>query len=483
MPTTRIEPRRKHGSRHSRSPSPIASVFRRLRRNRPPSPGHRPRKEGGVFNRLGGKEQSASARYDSRHSSHAKGTEVQLRKHHHRGTSPRGNNRYSESEDSEGGHWKSKPKRHKSNTYEDDLSQPWTSEERNPSHLGSGISISQGQGCLAMSRHTTEAGLQKDTLKATPSAWQKQRVGQCHWSDQKPDRFSLLTKTSKEIFALEKGKFKAPPPMVTPVEKRDPNKYCEFHEDTGHSMDECMQLRKQIDKMIKSGKLSQFIKELKQNDKPKAQKKGETARKDKPLAILMIQPWERAPARNKKPDDPSYHITHRIKWKNHLADRPDILLVKIGDEEHSTSAWMNFMVTRSPSQHNEIIGKTGIRKIRAVPSTAHEMLKFLVKGGTVTIRRSKVIPIECAMISGPNTQQPVTSQVLEEKIKVVIHPEYPEQTIAIGSTLTEKGRKELCALLRQNLDVFAWKPADMTGVPRHITEHRLNVREECLPIR
>ncbi|GJX39331.1 reverse transcriptase domain-containing protein [Tanacetum coccineum] len=79
---------------------------------------------------------------------------------------------------------------------------------------------------------------------------------------------------------------------------------------------------------------------------------------------------------------------------------------------------------------------------------------------------------------------PVTVQrVLEEKIKVVVHPEYPEQTIAIGSTLTEKGRKELCALLKQNLDVFAWKPADMTGVPRHMAEHRLNVREGCPPVR
>ncbi|GKA44972.1 hypothetical protein Tco_0737768 [Tanacetum coccineum] len=104
-PTARTEPRRRHGTKHSRSPSPIASVFRRLRRNRPPSPRLRPRKEGGVFNRLGGKEQSASARSDSRHQSpHAKGTEVQPRKHHYRGTSSRGTNRYSESEDSEGGH-------------------------------------------------------------------------------------------------------------------------------------------------------------------------------------------------------------------------------------------------------------------------------------------------------------------------------------------------------------------------------------------
>ncbi|GJW61559.1 hypothetical protein Tco_0110894 [Tanacetum coccineum] len=33
---------------------------------------------------------------------------------------------------SEGGHWKSKSKRHRSNTHKDDLSQPWTCEERNP---------------------------------------------------------------------------------------------------------------------------------------------------------------------------------------------------------------------------------------------------------------------------------------------------------------------------------------------------------------
>ncbi|GJU75345.1 hypothetical protein Tco_1272415 [Tanacetum coccineum] len=74
---------------------------------------------------------------------------------------------------------------------------------------------------------------------------------QAHSDRRKPDRFSLLTKTPKEIFALEKGKFKAPPPMVTPAEKRDPNKYCEFHADTGHSTDECIMAveYKQIDEM------------------------------------------------------------------------------------------------------------------------------------------------------------------------------------------------------------------------------------------
>ncbi|GJY22651.1 hypothetical protein Tco_0396309 [Tanacetum coccineum] len=164
--------------------------------------------------------------------------------------------------------------------------------------------------------------------------------------------------------------------MVTPTEKRDPNKYCEFHADTCHSTDECMQLRKQIDEMIKAGKLSQFIKELKQNDKPKAPKKGDTTGKERPLAILMIQPWEKV-AKQK--------VTIPTQWNNRQPGYKENPCHTI----HST--WM---------------------------------LKFPVEGGT-----------------------------------------------------------ELCTLLGRNLDVFAWNPADMTGVPQSIAEHCLNIREGCPPVR
>ncbi|GJX65305.1 reverse transcriptase domain-containing protein [Tanacetum coccineum] len=98
--------------------------------------------------------------------------------------------------------------------------------------------------------------------------------------ERKQDRFTLFTKTPKEIFALEKGKFKAPPPMTTPVEKRNHAKFCEFHGEVGHNTDKCMHLKKQIKEMLKAGKLSHLIKEIKQNngkEQPKAAKKGETS--------------------------------------------------------------------------------------------------------------------------------------------------------------------------------------------------------------
>ncbi|GJX08836.1 reverse transcriptase domain-containing protein [Tanacetum coccineum] len=176
--------------------------------------------------------------------------------------------------------------------------------------------------------------------------------------------------------------------------------------------------------MLKAGKLSHLIKELKQNsgkEQPKTAKKGETSRKDKALAI---------------------------KWFN--------------------------LGKGSPSPYNGIIGRPGVRKLQAVSSTAHGMLKLPVEGGVITLKSSRLVLLECALVSGLEETPQAPKPVVKERVKVEINPEYLEQTIMIGPTLTEEGRNNLCNLLQRNLDIFAWKPADMTGVPRHIAEHRLN---------
>ncbi|GJW36402.1 reverse transcriptase domain-containing protein [Tanacetum coccineum] len=311
--------------------------------------------------------------------------------------------------------------------------------------------------------------------------------------------------------------------------------------------DECNHLRKQIEDILKAGKLSHIIRELKQSsEKDQPKKKGETSEKEKPQAILMIQLRQTA-IRQKitqsfspnpemlfphlRDDEGAEgpliieaeiggHQVHRIcidggssfeilyeHCFNRL--RPEIknqmvpattsligfsgeikwplgqitLLVKIGDDEHSTSAWMDFMVVRSTSPHNGIIGRPGLRKIQAVPSTTHGMIKFPVTGGILTLKSSKIIPVECAMVSEPEEQPISVNKVREERVKVAINPEHPEQTVMIGFDLTEKTIGKLCNLLQRSLDIFSWTPTDMTSVPMHIAEHRLNVRKGCQPVR
>nr|GEY04685.1 hypothetical protein [Tanacetum cinerariifolium] len=114
------------------------------------------------------------------------------------------------------------------------------------------------------------------------------------------------------------------------------------------------------------------------------------------------------------------HCVHRIYMDGGSSS-------EICDEEHSTSAWMNFMVVRSPSPYNGIIGRPGVRKIQAIPSTANGMIKFPVAGGIVTLRSNKIIPLECSMVSEQGVprqkkrgQAPERNKAISEEVKKLV---------------------------------------------------------------
>ncbi|GKC80476.1 reverse transcriptase domain-containing protein [Tanacetum coccineum] len=148
---------------------------------------------------------------------------------------------------------------------------------------------------------------------------------------------------------------------------------------------------------------------------------------------------------------------------------------------------MDFVVVMSVSPYNGIIGRSGIREIQAVPSTAHGMLKFPVDEGIATICSTILIPAECATVI---TSPAAVSKGVEthlENFRVAIHPNFPDQEVAIGGTLSLAGHTELCTLLKK-LDIFAWKPSDMTGVARINKLNIANIRfisksaEKSLPL-
>nr|GEX29009.1 reverse transcriptase domain-containing protein [Tanacetum cinerariifolium] len=124
------------------------------------------------------------------------------------------------------------------------------------------------------------------------------------------------------------------------------------------------------------------------------------------------------------------------------------LLVTIGDITHST--------------YNGIIGRPGLKAIQAVPSTVHGMLKFPSKEGIITIRSSLLIPAECTSI---DTLSPIPREKETRPTNLTnpLHPNFPDQEVVVGGSLSDKGRTEFCALLKKNLDIFAWQPSNMTG--------------------
>ncbi|GJS68681.1 reverse transcriptase domain-containing protein [Tanacetum coccineum] len=149
------------------------------------------------------------------------------------------------------------------------------------------------------------------------------------------------------------------------------------------------------------------------------------------------------------------------------------LLVTMGDVEHFTKAWMNFMIVRSLSQYNGIIRRPEIGEIQAVPSTAHEMLKFPVDEGIVIIRSTILIPAKCAIVATSSKEIHKEAEVCHENLKVALHLNFPDQEVAIGGTLSTKGRTELYSLLKENFDIFALQSSDMTAVEGMFLGYRI----------
>nr|GEV05971.1 reverse transcriptase domain-containing protein [Tanacetum cinerariifolium] len=308
-----LEPRRDRSKSPRKKDSERRTVFKRL--------------EKGVFHRLGDKGKSMSAysngltrwsyhssREDTKscyQSSRSRETEFASGKRHNKRASSQRMELLSGSEDSTGGHWNSKPKRKKS-SIEDDLSQLWVCKETD--HLTPWIRYFDFPKTRMPSHIKTydESKDPEDYLKVFQAATKTERWAMptwCHmynstltrnarvWFDDLPhesiDSYDDLKKAFLENYLQQKKCIKDPVEIHN-IKQRDGESKKEFVRRSHHRRVHAP--KRQIKKMLKAKKLSNLIKELKQNNgkvQTKTVKKGETLGKDKPLAILMVQPWQR----------------------------------------------------------------------------------------------------------------------------------------------------------------------------------------------
>ncbi|GKB67657.1 hypothetical protein Tco_0929069, partial [Tanacetum coccineum] len=346
------------------------------------------------------------------------------------------------------GHWKSKPKRQKSSV-EDDLSQPWVCEETDP--FTPRIRYFDFLKTRMPSHIKTYDGSEdpEDHLKIFQAAAKTERWAMPMWCH--------ITTSSRKNASKTQLKFTTSSREMGNPRKNSCGEIARSRTEAKLQEGRLPEPTKagakagqrQIEEMLKTGKLSHLIKELKQSngkDQAKASKKGETSGKDKSLAILMEDGTK----------------------------GPMIIEAKIGG--HCVHRMANI-----------VVGKDG----------RHGTLNFRIDefhGGKVTLSlqwnyreaRGKENP-DSSIHSPRNAKIPSNRRndhiTEQHDYSTRMHNGFRARGAATRYTLTEEGRKDLCSLLRCNLDIFAWKPAYMTRVQRHIAEHRLNIREGCLPVR
>ncbi|GKC93076.1 hypothetical protein Tco_1158518, partial [Tanacetum coccineum] len=140
------------------------------------------------------------------------------------------------------------------------------------------------------------------------------------------------------------------------------------------------------------------------------------------------------------------------------------LEITIGDSLFIRIDILNFVIMRSNSPHNLLLGWTTMQRMGIIVSTIYEASQEATKG----------------ILSCADTEE-----------RIVINKKYPKQTIFIGKQLPTSFKKRLWDLLKANVDVFAWTYADMMGIPRTImvrgkpfnTEHKLNEFKHIEPVK
>nr|GEU79086.1 reverse transcriptase domain-containing protein [Tanacetum cinerariifolium] len=174
--------------------------------------------------------------------------------------------------------------------------------------------------------------------------------------------------------------------MRTLEERRVGNGYYKYHGQKGHTTNECIQLRQLIDKLVKEGRLDHLVKNIKEGkDKQKSGGKKDTP-KDK-ATIYMVQSWQQ---KTRQKVGQKFSRRSEISFPTLTADNTVVepLTIEINAGGHD----IHHMY---PSPYNGLIGRPRISAIRAVPSTAHGMLKFPIDGVIVTIYNTTIPPREC----------------------------------------------------------------------------------------
>ncbi|GKB05468.1 hypothetical protein Tco_0833663 [Tanacetum coccineum] len=71
------------------------------------------------------------------------------------------------------------------------------------------------------------------------------------------------------------------------------------------------------------------------------------------------------------------------------------LEVSFGNEGMCRKTSMKLTVIKAPSPYNIILGRSGLKTLRAIPSTIHSMMKFPTPKGVATLVTRSIIISEC----------------------------------------------------------------------------------------
>ncbi|XP_073038076.1 uncharacterized protein [Primulina eburnea] len=160
-----------------------------------------------------------------------------------------------------------------------------------------------------------------------------------------------------------------------------------------------------------------------------------------------------------------------------------VLALSLGHEPRRITKMTIFSVVDTPSAYNGILGRLALKDFRAVASTYHQKLKFLVGRRVGVLCGDQKVARRCyeGIIKQEGKRARVKEVVDEEPEIIAFGPE--KRTLRIALDLDPRVREELVTCLQANLNRFTWSAQELMGTTPDVAEHRLNILPNARPVK
>ncbi|KAK2409009.1 hypothetical protein QL285_044467 [Trifolium repens] len=184
------------------------------------------------------------------------------------------------------------------------------------------------------------------------------------------------------------------------------------------------------------------------------------------------------------------------------------LLTTFGIKYNAKTVKIRYLVVRTPyASYNIIIGRPAFNALGAAMSTLYLAIKYpLDNGGVGTIKGDQILARQCyesslkikkkelsrLSVNNANTREAAELDPREdfqerrvspiEELEEIQIGKEQHQTTNIGTTMGVEEREEVLAILKENVDLFAWKPEDMPGIDETVITHKLAIASNAKPV-
>ncbi|GKD10577.1 reverse transcriptase domain-containing protein, partial [Tanacetum coccineum] len=268
---------------------------------------------------------------------------------------------------------------------------------------------------------------------------------------------SSFLNTPREILATEHQlHLPQPAPLVGVPSKENLNRYCDYHNEKGHNTNDCFHLKQQLEIALESGKPNHLIKDVRQRGKGGQWNNGPQKAKainmvqihllDRKRKTIMIdEGWMNipitfppVPARDLSEEalvvkaEVEGYLVRRIhidegasieimfehcfnmlhpSIRSRLVETQTTVSGFLGEQvkplrkvkldvcfrrsRRCRRAIMKFTIVPAPSPYIIILGRPGLKQLKAIPSTIYGMMKFPTHWGVAMMVSQSPVVLEC----------------------------------------------------------------------------------------